>query len=389
MCAAFIIIIIGYRIKNKRITEKKDTDYSEYQITWENEELTGSYDGELSKAKPSGEGVFVSEDGKFSYEGQWEKGEFNGLGKITYADGSWEEGEYEQGRRNGICRVYSSDADYTESRYHEGVPYGEISIYEDNTKKSSDYCINSILLSDLKEKAQLLSSKSLQNALRENQYIYVTGTVAFVAEDDENCYFRIDTESIGMVTGSYQNCLGIREKQAYMPLMKTGDQVLIYGYCIGSQKNQCIEDAEGYGYDYCCIQPVYGENLSERLKGMDADSYAFQKSYPYANYGESVEDTFIVLKSVRKGKKYNIQAKQSDAVSDKEQYTLIYQGDTDRIFYSGQKLQISGYYDGQYKRLQTNELNIRHVQMEQDDKKNTVYTYLYDMYPAINVMEIQ
>lgn len=380
--------ILYYRLTMGHMLETQEISDDGYTVKWDNKKYVGKYDGEYSNSKPNGEGTFTSDDGELTYQGNWKKGKFDGEGIITHSDGTWETGEYKAGKRNGLCRVYSSENTYVENFYNKSVPYGKTSIYENGVLTSTDYYVNSILLSELKSEAKLLSSGNLQNAIYGEQYVYVEGKVVFVGEDDESCYFRIASDSAGMVIGSYQNGVGLQEEQVLMPVLKVGDKVRIYGYCMGTRKNNYIEDSDGYRYEYIYIQPFYGENLSAPLDELEAGSYALHQKYPYIDYDEGVENNFVVLNVTRKGKTYYLQVRAKNAESKKEQYTLIYKGEAGEFFLTGEELHINGYHDGLYKRLQDKELNQYNKNKEQNNK-DIVYTYLYDIYPVIRVVELK
>ncbi|MCM1179177.1 MAG: hypothetical protein NC347_02890 [Clostridium sp.] len=44
----------------------------------------------MKEGLPNGEGVFVSEDKHFKYEGNWKNGKFNGKGTIYYTGSNME-----------------------------------------------------------------------------------------------------------------------------------------------------------------------------------------------------------------------------------------------------------------------------------------------------------
>lgn len=377
--------IISYRVRIGRVLQAEENTEA-YEIKWDNKKYTGSYTGGFSKLKPNGEGTFVSDDGSLTYAGGWKKGNIDGTGTITYADGTWESGTFKSGKRNGICRVYSASDSYEELNYNMDVPYGSKRIVKNGMEQKSELMVNGIPLSQLKEESTLLTPEMLQTAIYGDGYISVEGKVKFVGEGDKNCYFRIESESIGMVTGSYRNYTGWKEKQAMMPSMRVGDKVRLYGYCIGVKKNNFASDYEGYKYDYLHIEPVYGENLSKSVKKLEEGSYAFHQAYPYLDYGKAVEGTIVVNNAVRTGKKYYIQASFESAESDREQYMFVYKGKVNEVFPTGMKLKVKGSYDGLFKRLRSSEWDLYNGQHSTNER---VYTYQYDMYPAVYVTELK
>ncbi len=380
-----VAVILMFRSKMSHVMETKEIT-NEYKIEWEEEKYKGHYNGEYSNSKPNGTGIFTSEDGAFSYEGSWKNGKFDGKGTITYENNTWEIGEYKKGKRNGLCRIYTEDDAFVENYYNMGVPYGKVSKYENGNITESDLYINAILVSELKNEAEELNPKALQETIYGEQYIYVEGKVAFVGEDDKHSYFRIDSEQVGMIIGSYRNVVGNKEKQAFIPEMKKGDRVRIYGYCVGTKKNNVLTDKGSYKYDYIQIEPFYGENLSSPIDDLKSDSYEMHKKYPYASYGENIEDEFEVINSVRSGKMFYVQCKLKSATDSQEQYTLVYKGDINEIFMTGEVLHVKGYYDGQYKRLKDSEWTDYN---KHTSTREMIYTYLYDVYPAIHIKEVQ
>lgn len=58
------------------------------------------YDGEMSKGRYNGRGVYAWNDGE-RYDGEWRNGDMNGRGVYTWSDGSRYEGEFRDDKQNG------------------------------------------------------------------------------------------------------------------------------------------------------------------------------------------------------------------------------------------------------------------------------------------------
>nr|WP_320027077.1 hypothetical protein [uncultured Acetobacterium sp.] len=90
-------------------------------------EETGTYTGKLVQGLPQGEGVFTvaATDDKiaWTYDGQWEKGHFQGAGETTWEDGFVQEGYYQDDLLNGEGKEYLDEnqlvyeGNYTDNKY--------------------------------------------------------------------------------------------------------------------------------------------------------------------------------------------------------------------------------------------------------------------------------
>ncbi len=383
LCLVFGVGVIIYRGSADKSPNATKKDNSKYTVWWSGDKYIGKYEGESKNSKPSGSGVFQS-DG-FQYEGEWENGLFSGTGTITYEDGRVEVGKFKKGKRNGLCQLCTTDSSYVETRYNSNVPYGNSYIYEDNKIKQVETYSAGELVSDIKKSAVALDSDVIKSKEYVEQYVYVEGKVVFVGMDDKKCYFRIESESAGMVTGSYDNTYGKKEKQAIMPNMQHGDIVKVYGYYKGMNKNRNLNDSPGFGYDYMTIQPVYGEIVkSQPVDLLDVD-YETRLENPYLNYYDSCEKTCIVESVFRKGKKFYIKAREKGS-NRKEVYYLLYTGAWEEVFCSGQEIDVTGYYEGQYRMLSGTE---EYKKQQAEESSDYIGTYEYDIYPAIRVTKIQ
>lgn len=98
-------------------------------------ERAGVYTGELENGLPEGTGVFVSrnEDGvAWTYEGRFEKGEFQGQGRLAWEDGDVMEGTFADSRLNGQGVYTRNGALVYEGGWKDGRYAGRGTVYEDD-----------------------------------------------------------------------------------------------------------------------------------------------------------------------------------------------------------------------------------------------------------------
>lgn len=388
-------------------------------VKWQGKEYTGMYSGTYKKDKPSGEGTFVSDDEKLTYHGDWKKGKFNGFGKITYIDGSYETGSYEKGKRHGKIKQYKDENNYSVARYNEDVLYGERIYYENDEEVDTKWYYKGKTLAKIEKKAIELTTQVFENREYIDKTVYIEGTVAFVGETSKTEYFRIDTASIGMVIGKYSNQLGKYAKQANLPTMRVGDKVRIYGTYSDMSRYQCINDAEAFDHDYPEIKPMFGYIIEEGpevltkpeeaddkkesdgninnddIKNL-SDEYKAYLRFPFEHYTRWTSEKYVVKEVLRSGKKIYINAYIQGKSSD-EEYVLFFNAEGDEFIRKGDVLKVSGYFDGQYKVLKDEEKELYEKQQKKKyylndrysgvkvDLNQAVFTYTYDAYPAIHV----
>ena len=394
---------------------------SQMQITvkWQKKEYTGIYTGELKKGKPSGEGTFVSDNEKLTYSGDWEKGKFNGSGTITYTDGSYETGSYEKGKRHGKIKEYTSENEYSVARYNEDVLYGTRVYYKDGEEVDTKRYYKGKSLSSLEKKAIKLTPEVIKDRTYINKTVYIEGTVCFSGETSKSEYLRIETDSVGMVIARWYNNLGKYLKQPLMPMMKAGDKVKIFGTYDDVTRYQVINDAEAFGYDYPEINPTFGyiteaAKETENEEGSDISrttetdansdkvlSYKELLAEPFLEYTRWVSGKYVVKDVLRIGKKIYIyaapQGQEKLPEEQQEIYVLFFNADGDEIIKAGDTLKVSGYLDGQYKTIKDEDRTLFEKQKKKThtlvesysgikiDLSQVVFTYDYDIYPAIHV----
>lgn len=386
-------------------------DQKQITVKWQKKEYTGIYVGGLKNDKPSGEGTFVSDDEKLRYSGGWKKGKFHGSGTVTYADGAYETGSYEKGKRHGKIKEYTNENEYSVARYNEDQLYGTRIYYKDGEEVKTKWYYKGKSVSSIEKKAIKLTPEVIKDRSYIDKIVYIEGTVCFSGETSKSEYFRIETDSVGMVVGKWSDALGKYLKQPNMPMMKAGDKVKIYGTYDDITKCWIYDDKEAYGYEYPEIKPIYGEIVekAEKPKNSATDATLEEKSdtyqglldAPFAQYTRWVSGRYIIKDIIRSGKKIYIQAFPEDQKDREESlreiYTLFFNAEGDEILKAGEVIKVSGYMDGQYKVIKEEE-KIRYNKQEKKngsvadgnsgiwiDLNQTIFTYEYDRYPAIHV----
>lgn len=360
----------NYRRDLTEISSSEETIQG-FELTWEGTSYKGTYEGEITDSIPYGEGSFTSQDGALSYQGSWYNGLPDGRGTFLSQGGIRTEGEFRRGARNGLCRDYSENNFYAEALYDRDIPYGNVCSYSDGALVKTDLLVNSVHLEMIKETAAELTPEIVKKDSKENRYIFFEGTVDTVYEKEDQEYYLIYNEQLGLVLGSHDNQGGNGSKQAFLPNLQAGDRVKIYGYYDGQKNNYIADEMKGYGFLFPVIRPVYGELLSDKTA---ADSYAHMQKQPYMYYGKAVEDVYVIDHCLKKGKTYYIWARNKAENSTDAVYVLVYQNEDkqDLVFMKGKEINIRGYFSGQYK----------------EEKPEQNYTCSFVMYPEINICDL-
>ena len=331
-------------------------------VTWSGSEYKGTYTGEALNGVPNGEGTFIHEGNEITYTGDWKNGTFNGQGSLTYSDGKWEEGTYKDGKRNGWVRRYDSKSSYKDNIYDNGGKYGVQSEYSKGKLVKETIYANGSSVSEIKKNALKLTGDVIRDKTYVDQYVYVKGKVVFLNEDDGSLFFRIKSDSIGMVTGDYSNTAEERRKQAVMPNMSVGDEVTVYASYNGYVEDMVEEDLDYYGLSCVYLDPVYGEisnteTVSDTSTDTDAEtvtntniergSYASIRLNPYSYNGRLVEQSFVTdLSTYDDG---ILRVLVHDPSNAEEQYFLRIETEDDSLIYPGQTIGVKGYIRGQRK----------------------------------------
>ena len=376
----FVGMVLCYRLTYHSPTEVYQ-NHTSLELVWDGTSYKGNYSGDFSNAQPNGIGTFVSKDGAFQYEGQWEKGVFSGEGKITYEDGTIEEGNFQKGKRDGRVRLHSSGDTYVETIYDEGVPYVKSDTYKDGKITETEFYINATKMSDIIQDALPLTQEILEKKSYYDHYVYVEGEIVSVVQDDEKCYFRLDSDTAGMIFGSFENTLGTRSRQVFMPNLQKGDKIRIYGYYTGKKKDNILDDEEGHGTAYLSIDPYLGIMEDFDISQTLELSYEEISKQPYFYYMQPVRQTYVIQDVLSLGKNYYLKATLKGA--DRDIYVLCYEREVDSVFVTGTEITVTGYYEGQYKMKKPKN------QEENGGDKSLEVEYDYEIYPAVRVNEIR
>ncbi len=341
----FLLGIFHFR-RSLTAAEESGGTITGYTVSWDGSVYQGMYEGEIEDSKPEGSGTFTGSDGVFSYEGSWHNGLIDGNGTIHFSGELWIEGEFRRGKRNGWCREYTDGSSYKEALYGMDIPYGNVCTYEDNKLVSAQLLVNCVPVETIMETAAELDPEIVSNDLQENGYVWIEGTVDTVFETDAREYFLLQNERLGLVLGSHDNREGAGSGQTFLPNLRKGDVVRIYGYYGGLTENTVSKKMKGYGYDFPVIYPFYGELVSEDAA---AELYASLQRHPYLYYGRAAEGTFVVRKCLKKGSTYYIWAEEK--AGSGAEYVLVYhnEGREDLVFIVGKEISFSGWYNGQHK----------------------------------------
>lgn len=377
LCTIFGIGVLKYRIGAQDVyaSLSEEDGTIPYKVSWQWIKYKGEYVGELNDGLPEGEGVFTSADGSFSYSGQWTEGCFNGTATITYPNGEIEEGKYRMGRRHGLCRTYYPDNTYDDKLYIQNQVFGNCITYKNDQPVEKSLIVNGISSEELMEEAQDLADQLLESQKMTSDYISVSGIVEFVEENTENCNFRINSEGLGMVTGSYGDSFGNGLEQAIMPNFKIGDKVMLYGYYNGYLKDGFKKDLDYYGYSCFNIEPVFGIIISENDV---SNPFSFTMNNPYLYMGMRVEMSFTIDRCIRNGKNYYIFGYMQTEDHSSDTYVLHITSEDNELFLTGRNIDIHGYYFGQYKDKKSIENSISGITETE-----------YRKYPLVEVIEFE
>lgn len=104
----------GDAVKDKEVT-----------LTLSFGEVTGIYSGTIADGLPQGKGVLIVKgdvNSGWTYDGEWQKGHFEGNGKLSWDDGFRQEGTFQNDALNGQGKEYLDDnllyeGNYADSNY--------------------------------------------------------------------------------------------------------------------------------------------------------------------------------------------------------------------------------------------------------------------------------
>ncbi len=451
----FAIMVVRYRMTYKSPTEVYHEDKL-YEFVWEGTTYKGIYKGDFQNTQPNGYGSFEDRAGGIKYIGIWQKGLLSGVGMLVYSDGSIEVGEFSEGKRNGLIRrfeagtlstdeekelsdrIYSiyekitktTDGDtyyiydesaalgrllwkdgftgdtFTETFYEEDIPYAGSETYINGQIVSKEYYINATPMSTIINEAKPLTEKLIKKDGYLNKYIYIDGEVVFSGDASKKSYVRVNTDAIGMVYGVYESTYGLTSGQAYVPNLKQGDKVRIYGYYMGLSKYNLYTDKEGYGNRYAKIMPyivvrtgdfteeadavtdenvvISGVKINRPVRDGKVLSYEGVIDNPYFSNMEKIEDTFVIKNITKTGSSFTIDAYLEDKPNDL--LTLIYEGDVLDKFLTGSRIKVAGYLMGQTRNVVSEK---RDEILEDGVESDDIMTYEFNKRPVVKVEELE
>lgn len=348
IAAFFLIVVLSCALRSVSRANAGSNVIEEgtikYSLRWQGEDYEGTYTGNTVGGIPEGTGVFTDAERKITYSGDWESGKFDGNGSIHYQDGTREEGIYLEGKRHQQVRIYESDSHYEDGIYDYNSLYGCLSEYQEGKLKHETLIANGNHVSEIKKKAVRLTGDLIESREYVGQYVYITGEVVYTQESDSGCNFRVKSDSIGMVIGTYPNTSGYRSAQPMVLNMETGDDVTIYGFYTGTVRDELEADTDFYGYECVQIDPVYGQLSSG---DNDRGSYASIRRNPFSYVGKTMEGEYIVDQYMKNDTLFYVSA--HPAGEEDEEYVLQIEAGNDTVFYGGETLNLRGFIVGQRK----------------------------------------
>lgn len=434
-----------------------------YEFMWDGTTYKGIYDGDFQNTQPNGYGTFEDSEGRIKYTGIWQRGLFIGVGMVIFADGSVEVGEFLEGKRNGTIRSFEagalSDVDigeltdrirsiyedvkrldkgdtyfnlyykgvslgkliwregdignsYNDTFYEENSPYARSDTYENGQLVSTDYYICGFRMSQIIKEAKPLSEKLIKKEKYYNKFIYIDGEVEFSGETSTKSLFRFNSDKIGMIYCGYDSTYGNASDQAYVPELKNGDKIRVYGYYMGLSSYNVFTDKNGNSNKLSKIKPLLvvkqedfvnesddiysnsnmvfddyiidnGVIINRYIKDGQVLSYNGILGNPYFYSMEKIEDIFVIKNVKKTGVTYTITS-YKEGMPD-ELYSMIYEGDIMDTFLTGSSIKVSGYLMGQTRKITTQE---RDKIIEDGILSEDLMTYEFDKQLVIKAEEI-
>lgn len=380
IAALFLLCVLSLLMRGRRANAGAkivEEDTISYSLKWQGEEYEGTYTGSTAGSMPEGSGVFSDSNGGLTYSGEWKNGKFEGFGSIQYGDGTHEEGMYTEGRRHHWVRRYDTDTHYKDGIYDYNVLYGCQSEYQDGKLKHETLIANGDHVSQIKKKAVKLTRSLIEAKEYIDQYVYIKGEVVYLQETETSCYFRIQSDSVGMVTGNYTNTVGYRSKQPMVLNMELGDEVTVYGFYTGAVRDELEEDKDYYGYECMQIDPVFGE-LSSGDK--DRGSYTSIQRNPFSYVGKSMVGDYVVEQCMKSSETFYVFA--HPAGLEQERYVIRIEADPDLVLYGGETVNLKGFIVGQRK------VEVWKTKIDSDDEQQLQITG-YKKYPVIGAISYE
>jgi hypothetical protein len=252
-----------------------------------------------------------------------------------------------------------------------------MSEYKDGELVHETLIANGDHVSQIKKEAVKLTRSLIEDRGYINQYVYITGKVVYLQESEATCYFRIETDSVGMVMGNYTNTVGYRSAQPMVQNMELNETVTVYGYYTGIIRDELEADKDFYEYSCIQIDPVFSEPASG---DKDRGTYESISRNPYSYCGKVMTGDYVVDHFMKSGDIFFLYA--HTAGQKDEKYVLRVETDPGAVFYGEQTLNLKGYIAGQRK---TEDWRSTYV----DSDGNEMEIVGYDKKPVINVISFE
>lgn len=290
--------VVSYAKKAKDESENDNTIKLQYSVKWQGLTCYGLYSGEAYRGKPEGKGEFTGsiiidneEKGRIEYNGEWVDGKMDGEGTlIDYTEEKVYEGKFCENHLKGQIKEYSLDEEdaqhYLLKRYNQGVPYGACWKYDKDIIVGYDYYFNGISAKQICEEAKEYEYAELVYYANNREYrkIKLECTVKEIHYDNED---KRNTVRVEDKSGnSYMLNYDLKYKGVatnYMPFLKRGDRITVYGYYAGFSAYQ-------RGVEYPYIEAVIAEKTDKKELNMNKPEYLYSNllDYPYVYYNRVI-----------------------------------------------------------------------------------------------------
>lgn len=324
-----------------------------YRFTTNTIYYSGIYTGEMRNGLPNGKGIFEADEESpclFTYEGEFENGQYHGKGKITYENGETLSGKFKEGNPSGKMTYTYTDGTYASILYHSSIPYSVSEVYtKDGKLKNREFYYDGVRISEWKKDAQEVEYRSLYDEMDQyyGQMIKLDCTVLDIYESKETCIFKVKDKDGNIYWGEYENITQRKFSQALMPTLNVGDELELYAFYAGLEIYDCDKEDRDFGYSFPKLKPVTAKTADDTLDYTNLSyEYDTVKRFPYHYYYMSARIDGTV-QNIRRGEK-TIHLK----VSDKEGnlYDVSMKKEKfERIPIRGDRVSIKGRYAGLHK----------------------------------------
>ena len=301
-CVAGLLCSCGKQEETEQqlLTDEPVVDWS---ISWQGWSCSGLYSGEMRNGLPHGygefDGKFIMDDGTevhITYSGRWKKGYLQGEGKLVdYSEGVVYEGNFSENRMNGTVKVYKEEdiQTYEIRNYSKDVPCNvSWKCDSDGTYIGYDRYIWGNSVEDIFKSTVERSYQEFAYGLSK----YDTVKLCCKVEDQYDKWeekgeedYPIRTVKVSDAKGNVYiltHDLQYRKRATnYMPVLKNGDEITVYGYYLGMD----TYGASKLYYPYIeavCAEWTKADNFD--CKDMRYE-YAYFLNYPYAYKDEEIQ----------------------------------------------------------------------------------------------------